>query len=378
MKLSPSQPALQHRRKTVLFYGLTLLCALLLSLAISEALLRILGIVPTRSVHTASEESFKRVPGPFEPGQNFYEESHPRLGHHVSINALGYRGPEVTLHKKPGVTRILCIGDSFTYGQFVNEDGTFPSHVQRLVLSNEMPVEVINAGVPGTTIIDQIRYMTRSLVLQPDLVVLTFSENDIDDLRKTVPMYQMLENNRKLKSKPLFGLLYQAIRNTALFNFGLHVKNSISVFPLRSRQAPENTKPAQKSDSDDESLWREYEEHLSQLLHTLEAKHIDFVLMLFPSHYRIEGEEHLNPPVRDRLSRIEAIASNMGIRAINILPDLQNSGLAVEELYLLPYDGHPSSRGYSIQANAFFHVFTKAFKRQPEEMATTPTRHTAE
>ena len=40
----------------------------------------------------------------------------------------------------------------------------------------------------------------------------------------------------------------------------------------------------------------------------------------------------------------------MGITAVNLLPPLLASGLPADSLYLLPYDGHPSPRGYEITA----------------------------
>ena len=32
------------------------------------------------------------------------------------INALGFRGPEIALRKPPGTCRIVCLGDSTTFG----------------------------------------------------------------------------------------------------------------------------------------------------------------------------------------------------------------------------------------------------------------------
>ena len=45
----------------------------------------------------------------------------------VTINSLGFRGPDVVLPKPPGRTRIVVIGDSLTLGMGVREDETYCS-----------------------------------------------------------------------------------------------------------------------------------------------------------------------------------------------------------------------------------------------------------
>ena len=102
--------------KKSLFYITMGSIALLTTLMLSELLLRVSGRVTVESVHTASEKDFDRIPGAFEPGQHLTETPHPKLIHHVSINSLGYRGAEISRKKKPGTLRILCLGDSGTYG----------------------------------------------------------------------------------------------------------------------------------------------------------------------------------------------------------------------------------------------------------------------
>lgn len=58
-----------------------------------------------------------------------------------------------TIRKPPNTLRIITIGDSFTFGQFVNDNDTYPKQLE-LKLSNALKnkfknVEVINLGVPG-------------------------------------------------------------------------------------------------------------------------------------------------------------------------------------------------------------------------------------
>lgn len=58
-----------------------------------------------------------------------------------------------SIDKPPNTLRIITIGDSFTFGQFVNDNDTYPKQLEKK-LSNDLKnkfknVEVINLGVPG-------------------------------------------------------------------------------------------------------------------------------------------------------------------------------------------------------------------------------------
>jgi len=62
-------------------------------------------------------------------------EQQVRYGHtnvtwKVSINSLGFRGPELDLDT-PGVLRVLLLGDSFTFGYGVEYEQTFGNRLEQ-------------------------------------------------------------------------------------------------------------------------------------------------------------------------------------------------------------------------------------------------------
>jgi hypothetical protein len=320
---------------------------------LSEMILRLSGRVTVESVHTASEKDFDRIPGAFEPGQHLTETPHPKLIHHVSINSLGYRGPEINRKKPPGVVRILCLGDSGTYGHYVNDNETFPFYLQQMFVREHLPVEIINAGVPDTTIVDQFYYLKRSIEIEPDIVILTFSENDIDDLAKATPTYLSLQNHRKLKSTGILETIYRGVRDTALFNFGLLLKAKLANVKLSGGRKKE-VEPGPNGTDERESLWKQYADYLNQMKSYLEEQGVMFVFNAFPTHHRIGKDAGIHGAMAEQLDRVEGLARSMGIRTISILQPFQSSMLTTSELYLLPYDGHASKKGHLIQANTVF------------------------
>jgi hypothetical protein len=206
-----------------------------------------------------------------------------------------------------------------------------------------MSVEVINGGVGGTTIIDQEHFLRKGLVMKPDLVLLTFSENDVDDLNKAVPAHAAMAANRKWKSG-FMGPIYKAVRDTALFNFFLLVRARY-VDLTTPRAAVKNSSGAL---AESDQLWDRYDAEFGKLAEFLQSQSIRFVFAVFPSHYRIGRPLEAG----NRLERARKVAERYGIPVIDLLTPLQGSRLSARELYLLPYDGHPSPRGYGIAADA--------------------------
>ncbi len=65
------------------------------------------------------------------------------------INSKGLRGEEIDYLRNPS-HRILCLGDSFTFGFGVEEQESWPARLQQqLTAGSATVVEVINAGVMG-------------------------------------------------------------------------------------------------------------------------------------------------------------------------------------------------------------------------------------
>ena len=95
----------------------------------------------------------------------------------VRINSLGLRGPEVEVAKPRGKRRVLCLGDSCTFGAA----HPYPEILQSL-LDRRAPgsFEVLNGGVIGYTSLHGLEWFERELAaLQPDVVTIYYGWNDM-------------------------------------------------------------------------------------------------------------------------------------------------------------------------------------------------------
>jgi lysophospholipase L1-like esterase len=107
--------------------------------------------------------------------RNRRSASFPDAG--VQINSLGIRGPEVHDPKPPGVWRVICLGDSCTFGA----GHPYPQILQTM-LNERAPgaFEVVNAGVIGYTSLHGLEWFERDLArLRPNVVTLYFGWNDM-------------------------------------------------------------------------------------------------------------------------------------------------------------------------------------------------------
>lgn len=97
-------------------------------------------------------------------------------GKRLNSNSRGLRGGrEFSTPKPAGAFRVAIFGDSFTFGEDVGDDETFPQQMQRLLPE----AEVLNFGVHGYGHDQMLLYLRETLpIYQPDVVVLAYVTDD--------------------------------------------------------------------------------------------------------------------------------------------------------------------------------------------------------
>jgi hypothetical protein len=122
---------------------------------------------------------------------------------------------------RPGATRrVLCVGDSHTYGALVRREESFPAQLQRLLEQREPGVwSVVNLGVPGLSS-TQVRnrlpvWLSR---YQPDVVVAWSGVNDswnVSELGETQGGLRLALEQLALRSR-VYRLLRVKLHDLAL------------------------------------------------------------------------------------------------------------------------------------------------------------------
>lgn len=127
-------------------------------------------------------EGAVRLLGPSEQGPAYApvrtdrRESRPQ-------NSRGYRDLERASAPQPGVRRVVCLGDSFTWGVGVLYDDVWPQRLERLLARERGESwEAVNLGERGlNTVQETAKLASEGLAYRPDVVVVGYVLNDGED-----------------------------------------------------------------------------------------------------------------------------------------------------------------------------------------------------
>jgi len=99
----------------------------------------------------------------------------------LRTNAQGLRERDLPPAKPADTFRIAVVGDSFTFGQGVPAEQTWPRVLERLIQKTDPPrrVECLNFGVPGYCLRQYLAVLNHKILpYQPDLILIGFTAND--------------------------------------------------------------------------------------------------------------------------------------------------------------------------------------------------------
>jgi len=124
-------------------------------------------------------EAFCRIAGlGFYP--SFVDQHFRRYDQLRTAWLYEFRGKNPPIGNPRGAFRIICMGDSCTFGHGIDDDGaTYPARLENILRPLVPKVEVINAGIVGTTVrhgYDYLRY--RLLAYSPKAIVVQYGWND--------------------------------------------------------------------------------------------------------------------------------------------------------------------------------------------------------
>jgi hypothetical protein len=152
-----------------LFRATALGLTLLVLLVGAEFFVRIFELVPPRIEQRDAVLGVRLIPNQ----SGWWRVGRDRI--HFQINSLGFRGPEVLLQKKPGVFRVLIVGDSQVFCGERPYRKTFMARLQKRFVERGLPIEIVPMGVNNySTAQEYLAYKLIGRKLDPDLVIVMF------------------------------------------------------------------------------------------------------------------------------------------------------------------------------------------------------------
>ena len=275
------------------------------------------------------------------PSQQAYTWASP-----ARINSLGYRGPEP--RNPSGRPLVLCVGDSMTFGNSVEEARLYSSQLGELI-QREWPQtqpEVYNMGVQRYFTYQEIEVIRRYAPrLRPDVVTLAVYVNDLG-VRPKANFSEDYENEREQAARAFHNVvppLYLLIKNSAtialLRNFYLRATYSE---PTAGERALDG-----RLSSGDEARWRTIEEDLETFRELADASGFRPYVVFVPARPQVRREmpQSLYP------GRLVEHAKKRGLVAIAPIEAFKQELRAGRDPYL-PWDDHMSATGHRLVAEA--------------------------
>ncbi len=104
----------------------------------------------------------------------------------TKVNGRGFRDRLFAAEPEPGVKRIAVFGDSYTMGDGVALESSFPKQLETLLREADVACEVMNCAVSATNSRNQLP-IVREVIEEyhPDLAVLGYNLNDFDNPTQT-------------------------------------------------------------------------------------------------------------------------------------------------------------------------------------------------
>jgi len=257
-------------------------------------------------------------------------------------NSDGFRGAEFSASKARGVFRIAFVGDSFTFGEGVQDGDTFVVRAQELLEARlgQRKAEALNFGVGGfNTVQEEALIRLRVLDRQTDCVVLGFTINDPEP-----PIYQLDEKTGKLARRSRGALdRVGAPAQPSELTSRLRI---IQLMSLHSRNRSLTHRVLQHYRElyrEEAPGWKRAQAALKGIAASCAAEHVPCYVLVFPYLHGLDAY----PFEAEHRKILEALEQS-GLPVIDLLPDLR--GREQDELWVHPTDPHPNEKVHALAA----------------------------
>jgi len=252
-------------------------------------------------------------------------------GAQISVNSLGFRGPEISAVKPSNTVRIVAMGASVAFGWTVSNEESYPGHLERRLneraKGTDRKYEVLNFGVGGYSTRDEVAALEgKALALDPDLVIIDFHPNGPES-EPVQPLHQVFHEPEWWENWNVLRLLAHGRRQWGIWTLG----GGEQYRYLASPEGPHWP-----------TLLKAYDK--AQAL--CEPRGVPVIIVIFPTlgNRKLWSEY----PFADIHAQVIAAATERGFVPVDILPVYTNSGYDVPTI--AADAEHPNSLGLDLAA----------------------------
>lgn len=261
----------------------------------------------------------------------------------VTINALGFRGPDWAPAKQNNKLRIALLGDSNIFGQGVSDDETLPYYLEKN-LNNKFKtpaVEILNFGASGYDTGHEIKVLKKyGLPLHPDIVILSFAINDLYFIEDYGFYPEMFRREPLKYSTWNYRLRVLARHSRFLMWFWDYQKSFLKKNEVEQTLEDYGLNKLKPPHDGHEAGWAFFHKYLLEFKTLSEKENFIPILISAPS----PQEMVLNANHPAYIKYLEEQARALGIPFFSVSKSFENFKSA-EDPRLVPYDLHLSALG---------------------------------
>ncbi len=250
----------------------------------------------------------------------------------IRTNSFGMRDTEPVPIEDDSVSRIVVLGDSFTFGFRVDGESSYPSVLERRLNegATEKRVEVLNLGVSGYNTQDEAIVLEhKGLPWRPDLVILGYVLNDPE----TDPVQPLTSHFQE----PAVWQRSNLARLVAKVKHGLEVRLWGGGDYYRYLH------------SEGREKWKSVVSGLDDIRTLTEDQQIPVLVVIFPEKPHKNWSDY---PYADLHRQIAEIAHEKGFSVIDLLDRF--SDYPARDMRVRRGDPHPSPLGHEVAAEAIY------------------------
>jgi lysophospholipase L1-like esterase len=263
----------------------------------------------------------------------------------IRNNSLGFRDREIP--PKSDRYRIVVVGDSFTWGQGVEEQDRYSDLIEKALGPG---YEVFNFGRPGNNLPEHLDVLAQALTVSPDFVLLQLYINDFETATMRRPEPKPLLPDAWDRTLERTSILYDLARNQwATIQEKIGITDSYARYMERNLRDPSSPNAKRTS------------AELGEFFDRARAAHVAAGAVLFPAPDSL-GEYGRDYPFTYLHERVAEICAAKHVPYLDLLP-LYSTFKDPTTLWVSPFDAHPNAMSNRRAADEILKTFGPIWRR---------------
>jgi len=293
----------------------------------------------------------------------------------ATYNSLGYRGAEFAEKSRPGVRRVLFIGDSFVYGAGVARAETIPSLLEDKLNSLEKSqFEVLNLGLPDGNTVQYLETAEAFAHFDADIVLLGFYvDNDAWTYERKPDQFLVWSLLNRFGSKFYFSI-FRKCKYEWAYNY--NIDPLFQDLACEGKINPWLLSRADRKNQGEHVVYEKMSRRLSKnpkIINNIKSirrifNDKEFYVVILPAKYQISDVYfdklkkigfifHQNRPINNKIQlELQKLLISNDIKFIDLLPTIINSWVLYNRKHYYDIDDHFNAFGNEVVAAAIAEV----------------------